>query len=166
MIKFNNLKEEIKKCNDCRIPLEYFSQTLKTYKKESTKNNPYQKLAENFENYNNGKIEYSGDYLFYEYVKNSTQDGTYNLQINETESIKIEIDFLHPFVAIDGSKYIDPRWHLLVSYCMYLDAAYNHMDDERCNKIVELNDWKENRKTSRRMINKTYQVFMSEINEL
>lgn len=166
MIEFNNLKEQIKKCNDCTKSLECFPQTLETYKKESEKNNPYRKLAENFEKYNNQGIDDSADYLFYEYVKNNTQCGTYKLPISELESIEIKIDFLHPFTVIDGFKYIDPRWHLLVSYCMYLDAAYNHIDDERCNKLAKLNGWKDDRKKSGTIRNETYKTFINELENI
>lgn len=164
MIYFENLKEQILKCNDCKMGLEHFTATLEAFKKESVKNNRYRTLAANFDRYNNGEIDDDPDYLFYQYIKDSTKEGNYTLPLSDKESVEINVDFFHPFVVIDDYKYIDPRWHLLVSYCMYLDAAYNHLDHHYCSNLAKLNGWKTERRVPGRIINKTFNTFMEELN--
>ena len=116
--------------------LEECTETLKLLKQESSCDNPYQLLARVFELYKQGSKEEHADWYFYKYLESFEDHEKYIFRIDEKD-IEVEIDTLNPFVEIDGVKLIDPRWHLFISLYAYVDAMYNHPDNEYAKKIKE-----------------------------
>ena len=84
------------------------------------------------------------DYWFYLYLKQLTKDGEeieYTFPMKEGNDLIVKVKPLSPYIKINGENYIDPKWHLLVSKYMYIDAAFNHQDKEINQKILELTGW-------------------------
>lgn len=130
-------KELIKKLQNPLKNLEECTETLKLLKKESSCNNPYQLLGRVFELYKQGSCEPHADWYFYKYLEGLKDPKKYIFRIDE-EDIEVIIDTLNPFVEVDGDKLIDPRWHLFISLYAYVDAMYNHRDNDFAKKIIEM----------------------------
>lgn len=119
-------------------PLKECKETLEKLDNEREKNNPYIELANDFKELSNN-INYEcrckDNKHFYLYLSSLKDKNRYRFPIDKNNSIEVEIDLLNPFVEIDGEEYIDPRWHFLVSWHAFLDAAWNHPEDENADKI-------------------------------
>lgn len=125
----------LKKLTDC-------SETMKLLANESLVANPYRLLAYKFLWYNKDGIDDTGDYYFYKFLKKC--DNKYTFQLDEEKSITIKINLLNPFFN-EKEAIINPQWHLLVSLFAYVDAAFNHDDDEYASQIRIKNNWENKR---------------------
>lgn len=115
-------------------------QTIRLLKKENPTSNKYTKLADKFKLYKEGKLkEESADYYFYMYLQSLENKNKYTFPIGDT-TIDIPINVLEPFVEIDGVTFVHPHWHLIISYYAYIDAMYNHDDNEYASKIKQFPD--------------------------
>ncbi len=139
MIYFDKVENEIKKYSDEKTltPLSECRETIEIYNNEKTSSNPYRKLAKKFEEYkaNSNYIEDDNDWYFYKYLKSLNNHDQYNFPLENGTFITVNIDLLEPYVSVDGENIIHPRWHLLVSWFAYIDAANNHPDNEYASKI-------------------------------
>ena len=49
---------------------------------------------------------------------------------------KLKLHVFTPFVEIETEgRVINPQWHLMIAYYAYIDAMYNHNDNEYAKKI-------------------------------
>ena len=119
------------------IPLADCKETIELYKRERKNGNPYRELAEDFEAYKKGKKEDKSNWYFYKYLESLDNKMQYQFPLDKGGTVTINVDFLNPYSnEVEGM--IDPKWHLLVSYYAYKDAAYNHMDNEYANQITAI----------------------------
>ena len=125
-------------------------------------NNPYIALAKKIIEYKKGTIEDCEDWYFYKYLDSLENKKLYRFPLQNGEYIEIGIDLLEPFYD-ESKEIIDPRWHLLVSYYAYIDAAFNHPENVYSQKILEKTGWT-TRKPLRRNFsnNKVLDAWMSE----
>ena len=57
------------------------------------------------------------------------------------DSVSVEVNTLNPEITTnDGVKIIHPKWHLLISYLAYIDAAYNHPETKLLPLWVKYNN--------------------------
>jgi len=57
---------------------------------------------------------------------------------------------------------VNPQWHLLIANYAYIDAAFNHDDNEYAKKIRELNGWEKNKRARSNFQNKVLKVWLEE----
>lgn len=144
MIYFDNL--DIEKYAKAEIvkPLSQCSETIRLYEKENRSKNPYRKLAERFkkyeENINNTYEKDGNDWYFYKYLKSlgDDNDNNYKFPLENGDYVTVTIDLFKPYLNIDGIDVVDPRWHYLVSWFAYIDAANNHKDNEYAKEIADI----------------------------
>ncbi len=141
---FDDAKEVIKEIEKASKPLTDCPNTVKALEEEYQKrknNNPYLELAEDIIRYKeNGVEEEKDNYYFYLYLQELTkkqEEITYDFPLKDNDKVSVTVKPLEPFVEINGREYVNPKWHLLVSYYMYIDAAFNHVEN-----IREFPDWK------------------------
>lgn len=137
-IKFDSVRKVIDDYSDgekLKI-LSECTKTLNKYKDEKRAYNEYRKTAENFEKYKkNEGVEYEeDDYYFYMYLKGRENKSQYQFPLENGEFLTVNIDLLNPF-DLEEKNVVNPRWHLLVCYYAYKDAAYNHQNDDYAKEI-------------------------------
>lgn len=157
---FDSVQDIIKEYSDGHIrPLRECCETIKAYRAENEKSNPYRLVAANFEKYNNstaGQDESDG-YYFYEYLKSLGKDDEYSFPLKNGKIVTAKVNLFEPYEDIgNGEKIIKPQWHLFVAYYAYLDAAYNHLE----NHILEKTGW--NYKDLKREVNRTINLWIQE----
>lgn len=142
MVYFDNLDIEKYAEAERLKPLSQCSETIRLYEKENRSKNPYRKLAERFkkyeENINDIYEEDGDDWHFYRYLKSLGDDNHYKFPLKNGKYITVTIDLFKPYLNIDGIDVVDPRWHYLVSWCAYIDAAHNHKDNEYAKEIKNI----------------------------
>ncbi|WP_418968506.1 hypothetical protein [Alloscardovia omnicolens] len=122
-------------------PLGECIEFLEAYNSEAEKGNPYRALARSFEDFAGRTADQidehidSDDYYFYKYLENLEDKNHYTFPLSNGENICVEINVLDPYENVNGQRIISPRWHLLISYYAYKDAAFNHMTDEYASQI-------------------------------
>lgn len=130
--------------------LEECKNTLQEIIKESKNrrgSNEYLTFAERIMKYKNDSNiceEFVDDYWFYLYLKQFTKDKEeieYTFPMKDKKDLIIKVKPLNPYVEIEGKYYIDPKWHVLVSKYIYIDAAFNHQEEKINQKILELTGW-------------------------
>ena len=143
---FDSVKDIIESYSNGMInPLTECKETIKEYNNEIDKNNPYRDLARKFKDWETGSsnslsnCDYKcADRIFYEFLKEKVKDNRYEFPLTNGETVIAKVDFFNPFTIIkEGSKeyeIVNPQWHLLVSYYAYIDAAFNHDNEELLNK--------------------------------
>lgn len=95
------------------------------------------------------------DWYFFNFLKSLGCDKSYTYKLNEDEQVAVEIKLFEPFEDVAEEKHlINPQWHLLVAHYGYLDAAFNHPDNEYANKITLTNGWSEASKNKNNIRNK------------
>lgn len=102
-------------------------------------NNPYVLLAYKFLWYNAGGEDNTGDWFFYKYLKSLGYKDHYEFPTKEG-NITVNVKLFEPFVN-QKEGIINPRWHFLVSFYAYLDAAFNHPDKKFAKDIAVKNSW-------------------------
>lgn len=117
-------------------------ETIKLLLEEREKNNPYRSLARMFELYKQGAKEEHSDYYFYKYLESLEIKNQYTFLVGN-KKIDVPIDILNPYVEINDDennliKVVHPQWHLIISYYAYIDAMYNHADNEHASKIRDM----------------------------
>lgn len=105
-----------------------------------TINNPYILLAYKFLWYESGGKDETGDYYFYKYLKERKDNNSYSYP-TKTGTIEVSVELFKPFSDLNKGV-VNPRWHLLVSHYAYIDAAFNHPNNEYAKNIAKLNGWK------------------------
>lgn len=158
---FDSVKDIIEKCSGKeKRPLKECTETIKCYKNEKLKSNPYREVAENFERYEKNKvIEESADYYFYKYLKSLGKQDEYSFPLEDGCMVTAEVDLFSPYEEIyNQEKMIKPQWHLLVAYYAYLDVAYNHVDSQ----ILEYTTWKQKQLIKDWSRNNTISMWMKE----
>ena len=143
VLYFDNVREEIKKlANPENLrPLEECKETLELLRREKRNGNPYIELAEDFRDFSKGNFS---DYkkeenkYFYLYLSSLEDKNSYSFLLKDGSFIEVKVDLLNPFVEVDGEECIDPRWHFLVSWHAFLDAAWNHPEDKNASKITSI----------------------------
>ncbi len=115
MKDFSNQK--IKEYAKPNKTLKDCKETLELLKEEKERSNPYILLGRVFELYKQGAKDH------------------YTFSVGETE-ITVPVDVFTPFVEIETEgRVINPQWHLMIAYYAYIDAMYNHNDNEYAKKI-------------------------------
>ena len=141
MIDFSNQKDNIEKYKLPTKTLEDCPETLKLLLEENDNSNPYISLGRVFELYEQGAKEEHADWYFYKYLDSLETKDKYTFSIGETK-IEVPINVMKLFIMVKhkGSKkkVINPHWHLMISYYAYIDAMYNHNDNEYAVKIKEM----------------------------
>lgn len=136
---FSSQKEII--CRKQKKTLAECKETLKLLLEENESYNSYILLGRVFELYEQGAREEHADWYFYKYLKSLKTKEKYTFHIGENE-FPVQIDIFNPFVEIkfenERKQIIDPQWHLIISYYAYIDAMYNHDDNEYARKIKEM----------------------------
>lgn len=142
---FDNVKDNILNYSLDNIkPLKDCIETIKLLETENADNNEYKKLAENFVKYENRlekDSEESDDWYFYKYLKSLGYDEKYIFPLKDGGKVEAKVYLFKPFDS-DLKNSVNPLWHLLISYYGYIDAAFNHNDNEYAKKITEKNGWK------------------------
>ncbi len=137
-IYFDKAKYKIEQYSDEKFlkPLRECIETIAIYKEEKPRDNQYRFLAENFKKYkaNNKYTEETDDWYFYKYLESLDNHHQYKFPLENGDFITVNIGLLNPYESETGI--INPRWHLLVSWFAYMDAAYNHFDNEYASKIM------------------------------
>lgn len=136
-IDFSNYKKLINDINHSQKKLEECTETIKILKEEKDKDNPYKTLGRVFELYKQGACEDNADWYFYKYLECLENKDKYVLPIGDKDIIEVKINILNPFIEINGEKLLNPRWHLFVSVFAYIDAMYNHPNNDYAKKIIE-----------------------------
>ena len=132
---FSDQKEII--CKEPKKTLTECTETLKLLVKEKDTCNPYIFLGRAFELYKQGAKEEHADWYFFKYLESLQTKDKYTFKIEENE-VPVRIDVFTPFVEVDEDKIISPQWHLIIAYYAYIDAMYNHDDNEYAKRIKEM----------------------------
>lgn len=140
LVYFNKVKDKIEQYSDEKFlkPLKECKETLAIYEKEICGVNSYRKLAENFKKYkaNNKYTGETDDWYFYKYLESLGNHHQYKFPLEHGDFITVNIDLLNPYDSDTGI--VHPRWHLLVSWFAYIDAAHNHSDNKYAKKIKDI----------------------------
>ena len=133
MKDFSNQK--IKEYAKPNKTLKDCKETLELLKEEKERSNPYILLGRVFELYKQGAKEEHADWYFFKYLESLKIEDHYTFSVGETE-ITVPVDVFTPFVEIETEgRVINPQWHLMIAYYAYIDAMYNHNDNEYAKKI-------------------------------
>lgn len=158
---FDEVREYIEICSEKRNkPITECHKTIKVYKEE--KNIEYRILAERFNTYKDkykleelkkwrDKLDITKvkekdkeeikDLLFYIYLVSRKDTKSYTYKMKNGDSVSVEVNTLNPEITTnDGVKIIHPKWHLLISYLAYIDAAYNHPETKLLPLWVKYNN--------------------------
>lgn len=133
--------QEIEKYIKPKKELEDCKETIKLLIEEKEKNNPYILLARMFELYEQKAEEEHADYYFYKYLKSLGIEEQYTFSVGG-KKVVVPINVFNPYVEIKKGKNIiklvNPQWHLMIAYYAYIDAMYNHADNEDAMKIIKM----------------------------
>lgn len=164
MKDFEHVKDIITNYSKSKIKtLDNCTKTIEALKKENESSNEYISLARNFMTYESGKDDDDGtdDWCFYKFLKETVKNNKYKYRLNDKEYVEAEVDVFKPFYD-EKEGLINPQWHLLVSYYAYIDAAFNHPNNEYANRILERNDWTKRKPIKRSFSNKALTIWMEE----
>lgn len=133
---FINYEKLINDVNNSQKKLEDCTKTIKLLKEENDKDNPYKTLGRVFELYKQGACEDNADWYFYKYLESLEGRDKYIFPINEKKKVEVKIEIFNPFIEINGEKLLNPRWHLFIALFAYIDAMYNHPNNDDAKKII------------------------------
>lgn len=139
-LTFDNVEEILMQYSKNNLkPLSKCKETLDLYTKENIRDD-YRVLAKKFKKFNEGYVDDTSDYYFYKYLKSLNDQMHYVFPLKKGGYIKVEVDLLHPY-DYELKDIVNPKWHLIVAYYAYKDAAFNHEDDENAAKITGINKY-------------------------
>lgn len=164
---FSTVEKLIAKYSSEKIKtLNYCEKTKEAYVNEKLDNNPYRTLAEKFRLYQNGKCEEKDDWYFYKFLITLGDNKRYKFPLENGEYIEASVELFEPFITCEFNgeqrEMVNPQWHLLIANYAYIDAAFNHDDNEYAKKIRELNGWGKNKRARSYFQNKVLKVWLEE----